>query len=139
MLNQITSFVGWAFLPNIATRQLLPIFHRFYRVVLHRNPPPPGTPLYAQHYRYTYAFAILSYLLYNLISVTWSMPPNFYEKLGVDPEVEENALKLAFRQFARKNHPDRVGPEGVEKFVDVRTAFEALKNPTTRFAYDRFV
>lgn len=139
MITQLLSFAGWAYLPNIATRQLLPVFHHFYRTVLHRTPPAPGTPLYAQHFRYTYAFAILSYLLYNLFTAAWSVTPNYYEKLGVVPEAEENALKIAFRQFARKYHPDRVGAQGVDNFIEVRDAFEALKNPVTRFAYDRFV
>ena len=140
MYSQVTSLVGWAFLPNLATRRLVPIFHKYiYHKLLHRTPPQPGTPLYAQHYRYTYAFAILSYLLYNLIHATWSMPPNYYEKLGILPDVEDSALKAAFRQFARTHHPDKTGIQGTGLFVDVRAGFEALKNPVTRFAYDRSV
>ncbi len=67
------------------------------------------------------------------------MPPSFYEVLGVAPGVDENGLKLAFRAFAKKYHPDRpgVGPGGVEMFMSVRDAFEALKDPVVRFAYDR--
>jgi DnaJ-class molecular chaperone len=67
------------------------------------------------------------------------MPPNFYEVLHVPPDVDENGLKLAFRQFARYNHPDRpgVGPEGQALFILVRDMYEALKNPVVRFAYDR--
>jgi DnaJ-class molecular chaperone len=30
-----------------------------------------------------------------------------------------------------------VGPQGEALFITVRDAFEALKNPTVRFAYDR--
>lgn len=66
------------------------------------------------------------------------MAPNYYELLGVEPTAEENVLKIAFRQFARKYHPDRVGPQGETMFIEVRDAFEALKNPVTRYAYDRF-
>lgn len=65
------------------------------------------------------------------------MLPNYYEILGVAPAADENALKLAFRQFAKRYHPDRVGPQGEALFIRVRDAFEALKNPTVRFAYDR--
>jgi curved DNA-binding protein CbpA len=65
------------------------------------------------------------------------MLPNYYEILGVAPSADENALKLAFRQFAKRYHPDRVGPQGEALFITVRDAFEALKNPTVRFAYDR--
>ncbi|KZT05398.1 chaperone J-domain-containing protein [Laetiporus sulphureus 93-53] len=138
MLASILSFIGWSYLPDIATRRLLPVYHHFYRVLLGRQPPPPGTPLYSRHYRYVYAFAVLSYLLYNFYEAAVSMSPNYYELLGVDPVADENTLKLAFRQFARKNHPDRVGAQGEAVFIEVRDAFEALKNPVTRFAYDRF-
>lgn len=62
---------------------------------------------------------------------------NFYQLLGVDPRSDEGALKAGFRAFAKKNHPDRIGPEGEGLFIDVRDAFEALKNPVVRFAYDR--
>ena len=65
------------------------------------------------------------------------MDPNYYEQLGVGPLADDSALKSAFRQFAKKNHPDRVGPQGEARFMEVRTAFDAIKNPTTRFAYDR--
>ena len=69
------------------------------------------------------------------------MPPNFYEILGVRPDVDENGLKLAFRAFAKRYHPDRpgVGSQGAEMFMYVRDAFEALKDPVMRFAYDRYV
>jgi len=52
------------------------------------------------------------------------MPPNFYEILGVPPDVDESGLKLAFRAFARRNHPDKAGPQGKELFMYVRDAFE---------------
>ena len=67
------------------------------------------------------------------------MPLNFYQILGVPPTVDDAGLKFAFRQFAKQHHPDRpgVGTAGIEMFMIVRNAFEALKDPTVRFAYDR--
>ena len=69
------------------------------------------------------------------------MQPNFYQILGVSPDVDETGLKLAFRAFAKRNHPDRpeVGKGGEVLFMAVRDAFEALKDPAVRFAYDRCV
>ena len=67
------------------------------------------------------------------------MPLNFYEILGVGPDADDQALKVAFRTFARRNHPDRVGSKGAPLFIAVRDAFEALSDPVKRFAYDRFV
>ncbi|KAI0919095.1 hypothetical protein AcW1_003441 [Taiwanofungus camphoratus] len=138
MLSLILSVAGWSYLPDFATRQLLPLFHYVYRNVLRRSSPPPQSTLYVRHYRYLYAFAVVSYLLYNFWDAAVSMAPNYYEILGVGPNADENALKAAFRQFARKNHPDRVGQQGEGAFMEVRDAFEALKNPVTRYAYDRF-
>ncbi|KAF5357335.1 hypothetical protein D9758_005940 [Tetrapyrgos nigripes] len=138
--NTLFGFVGWSIIPDFATRHALNFIHKFYPNIFGVSPPRPGTPAYRQHYRYTFAAVILGYLLYTLIEGSRSMAPNFYEILGVPPDVDENGLKLAFRQFARRYHPDRpgVGAKGAELFIVVRDAFEALKNPTVRFAYDRF-
>lgn len=133
----ISSLVGWQFIPDFATRQLLPYFHQGYTTIFGRPSPPPGTPQYARHYRYVYALVVTSYLIYNFRGAALSMPPNYYEILGVSPTSDDSGLKSAFRQFAKKYHPDRVGPQGEGLFMEVRDAFEALKNPTTRFAYDR--
>lgn len=80
---------------------------------------------------------MLCYLIYNFIDASSGLPKNFYELLGVNPHSDEGTLKSAFRAFARKNHPDRIGPAGEALFIDVRDAFEALKDPVVRFAYDR--
>ncbi|OBZ69892.1 Chaperone protein DnaJ [Grifola frondosa] len=138
VLTPLFVIAGWSYLPNFATRQLLPIFHKIYQRYLHRTPPAPHTSLYSLHYRFVYAFVVLSYLLYTFYNAALSMEPNYYEILGVDPVADNVTLKMAFRQFARKYHPDRVGPQGETAFINVRDAFEALKNPVTRFAYDRF-
>ena len=34
-------------------------------------------------------------------------------------------------------HPDRVGVQGQARFVEVRDAYESLKHPVKRYAYDR--
>ncbi len=137
MATTLASLAGWSYLPDFATKQLLPYFHRGYSYVFRRPVPAPNTPQWHRHYRYVYAFVVLSYLLYNFREAALAMTPNYYELLGVDPTSDDQQLKVAFRQFAKKNHPDRVGSQGETLFMEVRDAFEALKNPTTRFAYDR--
>ncbi|KAJ7503129.1 hypothetical protein B0H11DRAFT_2223222 [Mycena galericulata] len=130
--------IGWAFVPNQATKQALRILHYGCSHFLGIPAPQAGTYEYQRHYRYTYAVVVLGYLIYTMVQGSNSMLPNYYEILGVSPTADDNALKLAFRQFAKKYHPDRVGPQGETLFITVRDAFEALKNPTVRFAYDRF-
>ncbi|KAF9442048.1 DnaJ-domain-containing protein [Macrolepiota fuliginosa MF-IS2] len=139
--SALFGLVGWTVVPDLVTRQLLSFLHRTLATKLPAfSPPVPGTPAYRKHYAYTFAFVVLGYLLYNMVQSARALPPNFYEILGVAPNVDENGLKVAFRQFAKRNHPDRpgVGEEGARLFMMVREVFEALKNPVVRFAYDRF-
>ena len=65
---------------------------------------------------------------------------DYYETLGVSRGVDEKALKSAFRKQAMKYHPDR-NPDDADaeaKFKEVGEAYEALKDPQKRAAYDRF-
>ncbi|KAH8826968.1 hypothetical protein DL96DRAFT_1710124 [Flagelloscypha sp. PMI_526] len=138
-LDTSLSIAGWAFIPDYATGILVRYMHSYvFAKWLKITPPQPGTRQYQNHIRWTFAVAVLGFLLYNMISSAQSMRPSFYELMGVGPSVDEAGLKQAFRQFARKYHPDRVGPQGEAVFIAVRDAFEALKDPVKRYAYDRF-
>ncbi|KAG6910417.1 hypothetical protein DXG01_010772 [Tephrocybe rancida] len=131
----LLSLVGWSVVPDFVTKHLLSALHRFNIL-----PVPRTQPTYRKQYALTFACVVLGYLLYNLVDSARSMPPNFYQILSVEPNVDEQGLKAAFRQFAKRNHPDRpgVGRDGEELFIMVRDVYEALKNPVVRFAYDRF-
>jgi molecular chaperone DnaJ len=65
---------------------------------------------------------------------------DYYEVLEVTREVTEAELKLAFRKQAMKHHPDRNpgSKEAEARFKEVNEAYEALKDPQKRAAYDRF-
>ncbi len=64
----------------------------------------------------------------------------FYEVLGVERSAEEGELKSAFRKLAMKWHPDRnPGDKNCEaRFKEINEAYEILKDPDKRAAYDRF-
>lgn len=130
--------VGWSYLPDFATKQALRVIHQTSSSIFHRPPPDPRTPAYALHYRLTFSAVVLCYLIYNFLDASGSITNNFYELLSVYPNSSDATLKTAFRAFAKKYHPDRVGPSGEALFIEVRDAFEALKDPVVRFAYDRF-
>ena len=65
---------------------------------------------------------------------------DYYETLGVGRDASEQDLKSAFRRLAKEHHPDaNPGDKGAEqKFKDLTEAYEALKDPQKRAAYDRF-
>ena len=65
---------------------------------------------------------------------------DFYEVLGVDRQADEKQLKSAFRNLAKKYHPDanRDDPTAETKFQEISEAYDALKDPQARAAYDRF-
>jgi hypothetical protein len=134
----IIRFIGWSFLPSALANVLITCYHR----IVHPGSPPPrrGSPAYVSQYRISFTFLAALYFLYTLVAAAISLPENYYEILGVDRAVDEQGLKMAFRAFARKNHPDRpgVGVGGEGRFREVRNAFEMLKNPVKRFAYERF-
>ena len=137
MLLGLAKYAGWNYLPAIATRQLLTFFHRSYPRLFGRPAPQPGTPDFARHYRLTYLLVVVGYLAYTFYDAATTVEANYYQVLGVPPTADDGTLKAAFRQFARRYHPDRVGPQGEAVFIQVRDAYEALKSPVKRFAYDR--
>lgn len=65
---------------------------------------------------------------------------DYYDTLGVSRDADEKTLKSAFRKQAMKFHPDRnPGDASAEaKFKEIGEAYEALKDPQKRAAYDRF-
>src|SRR6185295_5228419 len=64
----------------------------------------------------------------------------YYEVLEVERTVDDGQLKSAFRKLAMKWHPDRnPGDTSSEhKFKEINEAYEILKDPDRRAAYDRF-
>ena len=66
--------------------------------------------------------------------------PDFYETLGVSKTADEKELKSTFRKLAMKWHPDKnPGDAAAEKkFKEINEAYEFLKDPQKRAAYDRF-
>jgi molecular chaperone DnaJ len=65
---------------------------------------------------------------------------DYYEILGVARGASEADCKAAFRKLAMQHHPDRnPGDNDCEhKFKELNEAYEVLKDPDKRAAYDRF-
>src|SRR5262245_39458238 len=65
---------------------------------------------------------------------------DYYEVLGVRKDVDEKELKGAFRKLAKQYHPDaNPGDKTAEhKFKEINEAYDVLKDPQKKAAYDRF-
>ena len=65
---------------------------------------------------------------------------DYYEVLGVDKGADEATLKKAYRNLAKKYHPD-MNPDNAEaeaKFKEVNEAYDVLSDPDKRAKYDQF-
>ncbi len=63
---------------------------------------------------------------------------DYYAILGVDRGAGAEDIKKAYRKLARKYHPDvSKEPNAEEKFKEMAEAYETLKDPEKRAAYDR--
>jgi len=64
---------------------------------------------------------------------------DYYEVLGVSKNASDDELKSAFRNLARKYHPDvSDAPDAEEKFKEINEAYGVLSDIDKRAAYDRF-
>ena len=65
---------------------------------------------------------------------------DYYEVLGVARDADGTVLKSAFRKLAMQLHPDKnPGDHTAEiRFKEINEAYEILKDPQKRSAYDRF-
>jgi molecular chaperone DnaJ len=64
---------------------------------------------------------------------------DFYTLLGVTREATEADIKKAYRKLAMEYHPDRnPAPDAEHRFKEITEAYEVLRDPQKRAAYDRY-
>ena len=65
---------------------------------------------------------------------------DFYEILGLSKNASDSEIKKSYRKLAMKYHPDRNqgDKEAEKKFKEASAAYEILKDPEKRSAYDQF-
>ncbi|HOJ99493.1 MAG TPA: DnaJ domain-containing protein [Termitinemataceae bacterium] len=62
---------------------------------------------------------------------------NYYEILGVSVDASEEAIKRAFREKAKKVHPDIAGEASQAEMRKLLSAYETLSHPQRREEYNR--
>ncbi len=68
------------------------------------------------------------------------MATDYYELLGVPRTADDKTIKAAYRKMAMDCHPDRHGgcSDKEAHFKSISEAYDVLKDPQKRAAYDRF-
>ena len=65
---------------------------------------------------------------------------DYYATLGVARDASDDDVKKAYRKLAMQWHPDRNGgsAEATEKFKEITEAYDVLRDPQKRAAFDRY-
>lgn len=64
---------------------------------------------------------------------------DFYSTLGIFRDATEDEIKKAYRKLAMEYHPDRnKAPDAEARFKEIAEAYEVLRDPQKRAAYDRY-
>jgi molecular chaperone DnaJ len=68
------------------------------------------------------------------------MPADYYEVLGVPRGASDSDIKSAYRQLARKHHPDVATDKAMAevRFKEINEAYSVLSDPQKRQMYDRY-
>uniref|UniRef100_A0A6C0HAK3 J domain-containing protein n=1 Tax=viral metagenome TaxID=1070528 RepID=A0A6C0HAK3_9ZZZZ len=78
--------------------------------------------------------------LYNR-SNSRNQPNQLYNELQIEPNATQEQIKTAYRELARRWHPDKnpgnVGP-ATERFQQISLAYSVLSDPVKRNDYDRY-
>jgi curved DNA-binding protein len=62
---------------------------------------------------------------------------DYYKILGIDRKASQNEIKSAYRKLAHKFHPDVSSEaEAEDRFKEINEAYQTLKDPDLRKAYD---
>jgi molecular chaperone DnaJ len=66
-----------------------------------------------------------------------TIPCDYYEMLGVPRDADTTTIKDAFRQLARRYHPDiSTEPDAEQRFREIAEAYGVLSDPAKRASYD---
>ncbi len=61
---------------------------------------------------------------------------DYYKILGVKRNATQKEIKTAYRDLAKKHHPDATGKNSDEQFKNIQEAYSTLSDPDKRSDYD---
>jgi molecular chaperone DnaJ len=64
---------------------------------------------------------------------------NYYVVLGVHREVSDAGIRSAYKDLAKKFHPDRIGEHSTEAFQAISEAYQTLSDPEKRRLHNRLL
>ncbi len=71
-----------------------------------------------------------------ILYVVMDTPENYYATLGISFDADSDTIKRAYRQLARRYHPDMAGEAGAVQMKRINRAYAVLADPEQRQNYD---
>lgn len=138
----IWELMGWWILPKLVNSVMLGVYRgfksRFSRLA------PRGSQGYENDRRVSFLLIITGYLLFTMINSYQNIQddpehgPNYYNQFNLPIDCSKNDLKREYRKLSVSHHPDKVGPGGESRWIEIQTMYEVLTNPVLKFGYERF-
>jgi diphthamide biosynthesis protein 4 len=61
---------------------------------------------------------------------------SLYQVLEVSQDASPDEIKAGYQRLVRQYHPDKTRVSDSDRFTSIRTAYETLSNPRTKYQYD---
>lgn len=136
LFDAFWSLILWNFVPQMITKFLLSQFYSFFYGRSRR--PEAQSAKFKRHYRFVYFLVVCAYFAYCIISSVGKLEPNLYSRFGIHRADVDTNLRLAFRVFAKQEHPDKMSSGDNSAYLLKKSIYEVLSNKETRVSYDLF-